>query len=995
MVSAHYRFLWIRGKPGAGKSTLMKFISTNISNRGQTVVSFFFNARGESLEKSTEGCYRSLLYQLLEKVPGLAVPRTPHLLKASTGSITWHISILQDALLRVVSQLGQAEVMLFVDALDECNRSEVYNMVKYFEQLGKTAMERNIKLFTCFSSRHYPSIPIKTNLTFVVEDQMGHNNDLEYYIMDNLDVGDGESAHAVRWALLNKAAGVFMWAVLVIRMLNQGYLEGRIRELKHRVDSLPNKLSDLFKNIMENDKENEAEFALSIQWILYAKRPLRIEEYYYAMAAGLYLRKAELGEWDENEVTKADMRRYVSSSSKGLAETIASGSLVRVQFIHESVREFFTTKNGGVYDIWPERTDWGETQSHDRLKECCYAYLQARSSDLVKQFNKCDLLQDDLWWEVWEEKVEAFPFINYAVAQVLFHAEMAASDFPQRDFLKSFDLRSWITLYNRLNRYYRDIFTLSANMFYVLASQNYPRLISAAADYDPMLHVYGEAYGCPLFAALRNGPDSRHTVETILRLGGYRSDANNLLPQGWESRPVGEDTPLTFATQWGYREFMKILLDKGADPNTAGPGGRRPLEIAIQRKRQWAIQLLLERGANANGGERYLVPTLRIELYRVAEFIAGSEDPDAGEFLRLASGGRLLLNTTQRMSDENARVGPGYAVEQLALEIEKKFRHYKLYGVGSLKDGPSMPNIVQLLLGQGAQIDSRDARGMTPLHYAAAVGEMRTTKLLLQRGAQVDSQDLRGMSPLHHAAVAGKTGAAKFLLRMGARVDSQDLRGMSPLHHAAAAGEISAAESLLRRGAQVDSQDLRGMSPLHHAAAAEEIGVAELLLRNGAQVNLRDARGMSPLHCAAKAGRVSSAFLLLRNNAQTMLRDKKGRTPLSYATSYGHSDIARRLLPPGARMHLRGRGLITRLKYAARYIGDRYKFERIVETFRLNAPNHWTFRTGREFRIESRRPWRHRRRQGRSCWKKHIGGQMPPPSTVLTLPDPKLLSWLR
>ncbi len=48
-------FLWIRGKPGSGKSTLVKFAVGNAQKAiAETVViSFFFNARGEDLEKST------------------------------------------------------------------------------------------------------------------------------------------------------------------------------------------------------------------------------------------------------------------------------------------------------------------------------------------------------------------------------------------------------------------------------------------------------------------------------------------------------------------------------------------------------------------------------------------------------------------------------------------------------------------------------------------------------------------------------------------------------------------------------------------------------------------------------------------------------------------------------------------------------------------------------------------------------------------------------
>ncbi len=50
----HRGFFWISGKPGAGKSTLMKFIlkrAESMQSVNTATASFFFNARGHELEK--------------------------------------------------------------------------------------------------------------------------------------------------------------------------------------------------------------------------------------------------------------------------------------------------------------------------------------------------------------------------------------------------------------------------------------------------------------------------------------------------------------------------------------------------------------------------------------------------------------------------------------------------------------------------------------------------------------------------------------------------------------------------------------------------------------------------------------------------------------------------------------------------------------------------------------------------------------------------------
>jgi hypothetical protein len=55
----HHGFLWIKGKPATRKSTLIKFAFANARKvmKDRIVISFFFNAQGADLEKSTIGMY--------------------------------------------------------------------------------------------------------------------------------------------------------------------------------------------------------------------------------------------------------------------------------------------------------------------------------------------------------------------------------------------------------------------------------------------------------------------------------------------------------------------------------------------------------------------------------------------------------------------------------------------------------------------------------------------------------------------------------------------------------------------------------------------------------------------------------------------------------------------------------------------------------------------------------------------------------------------------
>ncbi|KAF4459813.1 Pfs NACHT and Ankyrin domain [Fusarium albosuccineum] len=339
----HHGFLWIKGKPGAGKSTIMKFAATQASNdKSNTAMSFFFNARGAELEKSTTGMYRALLFRLLVALPNCLEVLDPEhnstLDALYTGLVNerqpeWDIEVLQELLRSAVKKLDQERLICFIDAIDECAEAEVEGMVEYFEELGVFAGLKGVCLRICFSSRHYPHVDIQYGRKLVLELQEGHEKDIATYIEKKLKVGKGKASEGIRSTMQRKAAGVFMWAVLAVEILNSEYKSGRMFAVKRRIDTIPTKLSDLFKEILSRDRNNLRDMRLGIQWILFSKRPLKLEEYYFAAVSGLS--PEELGEWEQEDLTTDDMGRFLLSSSKGLAE-ITKGNPQTVQFIHES-----------------------------------------------------------------------------------------------------------------------------------------------------------------------------------------------------------------------------------------------------------------------------------------------------------------------------------------------------------------------------------------------------------------------------------------------------------------------------------------------------------------------------------------------------------------------------------------------------------------------------------------------------------------------------------
>ncbi|TDZ34958.1 Vegetative incompatibility protein HET-E-1 [Colletotrichum spinosum] len=344
----HHGILWISGKPGAGKSTIMKFAFARAKRKAAknaAVLSFFFNARGEALEKTTEGMHRSLLLQLLEKLPELqTILDEAHSHVASAhASGSRDVTHLRNLFSTAVSNLGERQVTCFIDALDECAEDEVRQMLDFFEDLGQCAAQNNISFYVCFSSRHYPHMSVQYGLRLTLEDQVGHTQDLREYVCSKLDTGTNKQSEDITASILEKASGVFMWVVLVVDILNKEFDRGRMFAVKKRLSEIPPGLSELFMNILTRDSVNLDDLLLSVQWILFSKRPLNRREYYFALTAGL--EPESLGEWDPEETPEDSMDRFVLSSSKGLAEMTKSTEPT-VQFIHESVRDFLLKDKG-------------------------------------------------------------------------------------------------------------------------------------------------------------------------------------------------------------------------------------------------------------------------------------------------------------------------------------------------------------------------------------------------------------------------------------------------------------------------------------------------------------------------------------------------------------------------------------------------------------------------------------------------------------------------
>ena len=168
----------------------------------------------------------------------------------------------------------------------------------------------------------------------------------------------------------------------------------------------------------------------------------------------------------------------------------------------------------------------------------------------------------------------------------------------------------------------------------------------------------------------------------------------------------------------------------------------------------------------------------------------------------------------------------------------------------------------QLLAVSGADVNVRDQRGATALHWAAGRNQQDVARLLIGYGADVNAPDQEGMGPLQAAAESGHGGMTALLLDNGANADARGKLGMSALHLAVKGGHDAVARALIERGANVNVAAEGGYTPLHLAAALGRTTAVELLVARGANPQAIAEGELTPAHLAAQAGHTSLLPLL-------------------------------------------------------------------------------------------------------------------------------------
>ena len=394
---------WITGKPGSGKSTLMRYLLQSISESDGgdqtsvatstnqesatyrhsrcakflkqwagdgyeiTIVSFHFWAVGTELQSSQEGLFRTLLVQLFrahpEVIPMVAPLRWESLCLFNIDPRNFGQIELGDMFQKAIVHIStRAKLAIFIDGLDEFE-GDCHALIS----LVQSCLVSPVKV--CISSRPWNEFEDAFGDCPQLRMQEVTHQDISSYVSSKFEANiqlkslqrrQPRVATELLRSIIKKSSGVFLWVTIVVASLLAGIEAGdRVEDLQERLDQLPEELEDLYDRILESvDLRYHEHTAQLLQLMLAFRRPPSPLLFWYADQVNFMDRAIkedpQMVLREEALDRVEDIRRRLNSRCKGLLEireiTAASSHPSsphiggHVDYLHKTVYEFISSR---------------------------------------------------------------------------------------------------------------------------------------------------------------------------------------------------------------------------------------------------------------------------------------------------------------------------------------------------------------------------------------------------------------------------------------------------------------------------------------------------------------------------------------------------------------------------------------------------------------------------------------------------------------------------
>ncbi|KAL3418862.1 hypothetical protein PVAG01_09083 [Phlyctema vagabunda] len=697
-INQGHGVLWVKGKPGSGKSTLMKKIFQIMKQDekdGYTYLSFFVSRRGAELQNKELGLFRTLLHQLFKRFPGVGIDFQSlfeEKQKEGRCGTAWNwtlVELRQSFESALVDAARSRPFRVFIDALDELGTEPAQKVVSYLYSLNRNLLDQGSKASICFSCRHYPIFATHEGFEICVEDE--NHSDISQYVYEELStqlVTSGQDSdqlnleiEGLQSSITDRSSGVFLWASLVVPRIIEQFNNGNSLDVVYQIlESIPSAIGDVYRQILEELKssQNISQTLQLMQIVCLAVKPLSLEQLMLAIRFE--------GTFDapypdtHSEGYRTSLMRFsqrIVSLSGGLVEVKHHEKFGVVQPIHLSVNDFLL--HDEFRCLSPDATENLIGQGHARLFRSCIRYIKFLKEHATSNFFSSS--EDSL------DKEALYPFRKYA-AYCFNHAALA-NEFQTFDMYIEENfieidheyIRMWTRISNKYSSSERCVPDLT--MLH----------IGAIFKLDPLVRML-----------IRSGTNVDQQDMAGRRAIHYAASSNDL-------------------------KIIKLLVDAGSSISQVDGGGECPMNDAAGGGATEAVEYFLDLGRLPD--EITLVNAVRSQNLSTVQLLLRWKAPI--NFERKGHGNALFC----AISTTNFQI-----VKLLLKDYTGTFPTQCLDEALHAAAGEHNISIVETLIQHGADVNSTGGRLGSVLLEAIEALDIEVVALLIKHGADTNKQGI-------------------------------------------------------------------------------------------------------------------------------------------------------------------------------------------------------------------------------------------------------------